>query len=85
MFILITIHKGSFNSYVDKIRGGGGQKMSVFVHAQSIKTVHAVSICGFTTNKATKEELIKNEISLKVNSRSKKVSCKVCRLFKFFL
>ena len=41
MFILITIHKGSFNSYVDKIRGGGGQKMSVFVHAQVIKTVHA--------------------------------------------
>ena len=27
--------------YVDKMRGGGGQKMSVFVHAQGIKTVHA--------------------------------------------
>ena len=26
---------------MDKMRGGGGQKMSVFVHAQSIKTVHA--------------------------------------------
>ena len=23
------------------MRGGGGQKMSVFVHAQGIKTVHA--------------------------------------------
>ena len=23
--------KGPFNNYVDKIRGGGGQKMSVFV------------------------------------------------------
>ena len=33
--------KGAFNNYVDKMRGGGGQKMSVFVHAQSIKTVHA--------------------------------------------
>ena len=33
--------KGSFNNYVDKMRGGGGQKMSVFVHAQGIKTVHA--------------------------------------------
>ena len=27
--------------YVDKMRGEGGQKMSVFVHAQGIKTVHA--------------------------------------------
>ena len=26
---------------MDKVRGGGGQKMSVFVHAQGIKTVHA--------------------------------------------
>ena len=33
--------KGPFNNYVDKMRGGGGQKMSVFVHAQGIKTVHA--------------------------------------------
>ena len=32
--------KGPFNNYVDKMRGGGGQKMSVFVHAQGIKTVH---------------------------------------------
>jgi hypothetical protein len=31
---------GAFNNYVDKMRGGGGQKMSVFVHAQGIKTVH---------------------------------------------
>ena len=31
---------GPFNNYVDKMRGGGGQKMSVFVHAQGIKTVH---------------------------------------------
>ena len=29
---------GPFNNYVDKMRGG--QKMSVFVHAQGIKTVH---------------------------------------------
>ena len=33
--------KGPFNNYVDKMRGEGGQKMSVFVHAQGIKTVHA--------------------------------------------
>ena len=33
--------KGAFNNYVDKMRVGGGQKMSVFVHAQGIKTVHA--------------------------------------------
>ena len=26
---------------MDKMRGGGGQKMSVFVYAQGIKTVHA--------------------------------------------
>ena len=30
---------GSFNHYLDKM--GGGQKMTVFVHAQGIKTVHA--------------------------------------------
>ena len=29
---------GEFNNYVDKMRGG--QEMSVFVHAQGIKTVH---------------------------------------------
>ena len=34
-------YKGAFNNYLDKMRGGGGQKMSVFVHAQGIKTVHA--------------------------------------------
>ena len=33
---------GAFNNYVDKMRGGGGQKKSVFVHAQGIKTVHVV-------------------------------------------
>ena len=32
---------GAFNNYVDKMRGGGGQKMSVLVHAYGIKTVHA--------------------------------------------
>ena len=32
---------GQFNNYGDKMRGGGGQKMSVFVHSQGIKTVHA--------------------------------------------
>ena len=35
----IISYKGAFNNYVDKM-GGGGQKMSVFVHAQGIKTVH---------------------------------------------
>ena len=34
-------YKGPFNNYVGKIRGRGGQKMSVFVLAQGIKTVHA--------------------------------------------
>ena len=37
----LLLSKGAFNSYVDKMRGGGGQKMSVFIHAQGIKTVHA--------------------------------------------
>ena len=32
--------QGPFNNYVDKMREGG-QKMSVFVHSQVIKTVHA--------------------------------------------
>ena len=29
----------SFNNYVNKMRGGGGQKTSFFVHAQGMKTV----------------------------------------------
>ena len=33
--------QGPIHNYVDKMRGGRGQKMSVFVHAQSVKTVHA--------------------------------------------
>ena len=37
----LEIGKGAFNNYVDKMKGGGGQKLSVFVHAQGIKTVHA--------------------------------------------
>ena len=33
---------GSFNNYLrGQDEGGGGRKMSVFVHAQGIKTVHA--------------------------------------------
>ena len=37
------IFKGSFNNYVDKMRGGGGgQKMSVFLYGQGIKTDHPV-------------------------------------------
>ena len=32
----------SFNNYVAKMRGRGVQKMSVFVHAQSLETVHGV-------------------------------------------
>ena len=34
-------NKGAFNNYVDKMRGEERQKMSVFVHAKGIKTVHA--------------------------------------------
>ena len=32
--------KEPFNNYVDKMRGEGKQKISVFFHAQGIKTVH---------------------------------------------
>ena len=38
---LRSTHKGVFNNYVDKMKGGGGQKMSGFVHAQGIKTVRS--------------------------------------------
>ena len=34
-------YKRPFNNYVDKMRGRGGQKMSVFVNAQIIKFGHA--------------------------------------------
>ena len=33
--------KGPFNNYVDKMKGEGVKKKSVFVHAQGIITVHA--------------------------------------------
>ena len=33
--------KEPFNNYVDKMRVGEGQKMSVFVHTQGVKTFHA--------------------------------------------
>jgi len=36
----IRSNKREFNDYVDMMRGGGGQKMSVFVHVQGMKTVH---------------------------------------------
>ena len=39
--IFVFCDMGAFNNYVDKMRGGGGQKMSVFVHAHGIKTVNA--------------------------------------------
>ena len=35
--VSVSVSKGAFNNYVDKVKGGGGQKMSVFVHAQCIK------------------------------------------------
>ena len=41
MRLKVNWYMRAFNNYVDKIRGGGGQKMSVFVHAQGIRTVHA--------------------------------------------
>ena len=36
----IEIARGPFSNYVDKVRGEGS-KMSVFVHAQGVNTVHA--------------------------------------------
>ena len=38
---IAIFNKGAFNNYVDKMRGGGGQKMSIFVHALGMKTVNA--------------------------------------------
>ena len=35
------LHKGSFNNHMDKMRVERSKKMSVFVHAQGTKTVHA--------------------------------------------
>ena len=32
--VSVSVPKGAFNNYVDKVKGGGGQKMSVFVHVQ---------------------------------------------------
>ena len=42
---LIITCKGAFNNYVEKMReGGGGQKMSVFVHAQGINVVYVRTV-----------------------------------------
>ena len=41
VFQTIQLLRGPFNNYVDKMRGGRGKKMSIFVHAQGVKTVHA--------------------------------------------
>ena len=38
--------------------GGGGQEMSVFVHAQGIKTVHVVVECPLITNGLLLEVLL---------------------------
>ena len=35
------IRSHSITMFMDNMRGRGGQKISVFVHAQGIKTVHA--------------------------------------------
>ena len=40
----------TFNNYVDKMRGGGGQKMSVFVHAHGIKSVNSEKREGGSKN-----------------------------------
>ena len=41
LFAQQVLSRRPFNNYVDKMRVWGvGQKMSVFVHAQGIKTVH---------------------------------------------
>ena len=37
---MVSVHNGPFNNSVDNMRGEGDQKMSVFVHAEGIKTVH---------------------------------------------
>ena len=48
IFFLVNFDMGPFNNYVDKMRGeGGGQKMSVFIHAQGIKTVQGVKMAKF--------------------------------------
>jgi hypothetical protein len=38
--VVMKVHKRPFNN-VDKMREGGGQKISDFVHVQGTKTVHA--------------------------------------------
>ena len=44
--ILLKLLRGPFNNNVAKMRGRGGQKMSVFVHAQGMKTVHTGWVVG---------------------------------------
>ena len=43
-FILLKVvnySQGPFINYVDKMRGRGGKKLSVFVHPHGMKTVNA--------------------------------------------
>ena len=52
------INRGSFNNYVDKMRGERGQQMFVFVHAQGTKTVHAGGGGGSKNDKILSTELL---------------------------
>ena len=41
IYFISLVRGHSITTYMDKMRWGGGQKISVFVHAQGVKTVHA--------------------------------------------
>ena len=62
-----------FNNYVDKMRGGGGQKLFVFVRAQGIKSVHVGTSTSAYVATSTESEGVKFDEFLYPNFMMRKI------------
>ena len=60
---------------MDKVRGGGGQKLSVFVHAQGIKTVHAGGVKQWQNSIHVVVECPLRQNIIKVGSKLWQLTC----------
>ena len=66
--------KVPFNNYVDKMRGGGGQKVFFFVRAQGIKSVHLGTSTSAYVATSTESEGVKFDEFLYPNFMMRKPS-----------
>ena len=65
--------KVPFNNYVDKMRGGGGQKLFVFVRSQVIKSVHVGTSTSAYVATSTESEGVKFDEFLYPNFMMRKI------------